>query len=50
MLEARTSQRVAYAESMIEGQSVLDVSGADKAQKEIESLAREIEDYARSTE
>lgn len=41
VLEARTSQRVAYAEALGAGLSVLDVS-AEKAQEEVEQLTREV--------
>jgi len=42
IFEHRTSQRVAYAESMFEGKTVLDVSGADKAAREIQGIASEL--------
>lgn len=42
VLESRTSQRVSYAESMFEGKTVLDVSGADKAAEEIQNIATEL--------
>jgi len=43
LLEARTHQRVAYAEAMGLGLSVLDI-GADKATREIKKMAREVLD------
>lgn len=42
ILDGRTSQRVAYAESMFEGKTVLDVPGADKAAREIQGIATEL--------
>jgi chromosome partitioning protein len=42
IFDHRTSQRVAYAESMFEGKAVLDVSGADKAAREIQGIASEL--------
>ena len=47
ILENRISQRVAYAEAMIEGTTVLDRPGAEKAQNEIESVAGELIDLLR---
>lgn len=40
--ENRVSQRVAYAETMMNGITVMDRSGADKARKEIEGVAGEL--------
>nr|WP_272506068.1 ParA family partition ATPase [Salinibacter ruber] len=42
IFDARTSQRVAYAESMFEGKTVLDVPGAKKAAREIQGIATEL--------
>ena len=42
VFDHRTSQRVAYAEAMFEGKTVLDISGARKAQKEIQGIATEL--------
>lgn len=42
VFKSRTSQRVAYAEAMFEGKTVLDVSGAKKAESEIQGIASEL--------
>ena len=42
VFEHRTSQRVAYAEAMFEGKTVLDVSGAGKAEAEIQGITTEL--------
>ena len=42
VFESRTSQRVAYAEAMFDGRTVLDTSGADKAAEEIQGIATEL--------
>lgn len=42
VFNARTSQRVAYAEAMTEGRTVLDQPGASKAQAEIQDIAAEL--------
>jgi chromosome partitioning protein len=42
VFDHRTSQRVAYAESMFEGKTVLDIPGADKAAREIQGIASEL--------
>lgn len=42
VFDSRTSQRVAYAESMFEGKTVLDISGAKKAKDEIQDIASEL--------
>ena len=41
VMDARTSHRVAYAEALGAGQSVLDLPDAPKAADEIRELARE---------
>ena len=48
VFDHRTSQRVAYAEAMFEGKTVLDISGARKAQKEIQGIATELARLLRS--
>jgi chromosome partitioning protein len=45
VLDARLSHRVAFAESMLNGQTVLDVSGGRKAQEEVEALRTELIDF-----
>jgi chromosome partitioning protein len=42
VFESRTSQRVAYAETMFDGRTVLDAPGADKAEAEIQGIATEL--------
>ena len=42
VFEARTSQRVAYAEAMIDGRTVLDVEPEGKAASEIRAIAQEL--------
>jgi chromosome partitioning protein len=42
VFDSRTSQRVAYAESMFDGKTVLDISGAGKAAREIQGIASEL--------
>lgn len=42
ILTPGTSQRVAYAEVLTKGQSVLDLSDAEKAKKEIQNIASEL--------
>lgn len=49
VFENRTSQRVAYAESMFDGQTVLDVSGAGKAKEEIQGIATELAQLLQSS-
>ena len=46
LFESRTHQRVAYAEAMFEGKTVLDVK-APKAQAEIQGIATELADLLR---
>lgn len=41
VFETRTSQRVAYAETMVDGVTVMDRSGAKKARSEIQGIATE---------
>mgnify|MGYP002762505947 CR=1 FL=1 len=48
VFESRTSQRVAYAEAMFEGKTVLDVSGAGKAEAEIQGITSELAQLLRS--
>jgi chromosome partitioning protein len=48
LLQARTHQRVAYAEAMGRGLSVMDI-GAEKASAEIEAMAREVLDILERT-
>jgi len=45
VLESRISHRVAYAESMFDGRTALDVSGAKKAKDEIEALTTELKTF-----
>lgn len=45
VLESRISHRVAYAESMFDGRTALDVSGAGKAKEEIEALTNELKSF-----
>lgn len=47
VFQSRTHQRVAYAETMFDGKTVLDVT-AEKAQKEIQGIATELADLLRS--
>jgi len=42
VFDSRMSQRVAFAESMFDGKTVLDLSGADKAKSEIQGIATEL--------
>lgn len=42
VLENRVSQRVAYAETMVDGITVMDRSGATKARNEIRGIATEV--------
>lgn len=49
VFEHRTSQRVAYAEAMFEGKTALDVSGAQKAEQEIQGIATEAAQLLRET-
>jgi chromosome partitioning protein len=42
VFESRTSQRVAYAEAMFEGKTVLDISDAGKAETEIQGITSEL--------
>lgn len=42
VFDARTSQRVAYAEAMNEGRTVMDLPGASKARAEIQDIAAEL--------
>ena len=48
VLEARLSHRVAYAETMFDGRTALDLSGATKAKEEVRALTRELEQFIRS--
>lgn len=48
VFESRTSQRVAYAETMFDGRTVLDASGADKAKAEIQGIATELAQLLKS--
>lgn len=48
ILDSRTSQRVAYAESMFEGRTVLDVPGAGKAAREIQAIATELSELLKT--
>lgn len=45
VLESRISHRVAYAESMFDGRTALDVSGARKAKEEIDALTDELKTF-----
>ena len=49
LLEARTHQRVAYAEAMGEGAGVMDLSGKDKAATEIKEMTKEVIDILKKT-
>jgi chromosome partitioning protein len=49
VFESRTSQRVAYAEAMFDGRTVLDVPGADKAAAEVQGIATELAQLLTST-
>jgi len=42
VFDSRMSQRVAFAESMFDGKTVLDLSGAEKAKSEIQGIATEL--------
>lgn len=42
VFESRISQRVAYAEAMNEGRTVLDISGTSKAREEVRGVATEL--------
>ena len=42
VFEHRMAQRVAYAEAMFDGRTVLDLSGASKAQAEIDGITTEL--------
>ena len=42
VFDSRMSQRVAFAESMFDGRTVLDLSGAEKAKSEIQGIATEL--------
>ncbi len=42
VLEGRTSRRVAYAEALSSGRTVLDLSGAEKAEAEIQQITRDV--------
>ncbi len=48
VLESRISHRVAYAESMFDGRTALDVSGARKAKEEIDALTNELKTFIQS--
>lgn len=48
VLDARLSHRVAFAESMFDGHTALDVSGAQKAQQEVQSLRNELINFIRA--
>ncbi|WP_103028034.1 ParA family partition ATPase [Salinibacter altiplanensis] len=48
VFDHRTSQRVAYAEAMFDGKTVLDISGAQKAREEIQGIATELAQLLRS--
>lgn len=48
VFESRTSQRVAYAETMFDGRTVLDDPGADKAEAEIQGIATELAQLLKS--
>lgn len=45
VLDSRLSHRVAFAESMFDGRTALDVSGATKAKQEIRALTTELKEY-----
>lgn len=49
VFESRTSQRVAYAEAMFDGRTVLDIPGADKAATEVQGIATELAQLLTST-
>jgi len=48
VFESRTSQRVAYAETMFDGRTVLDAPGAGKAEAEIQGIATELAQLLKS--
>jgi chromosome partitioning protein len=49
LLDARTHQRVAYAEAMGKGVGVMDLSGKSKATGEIEAMTEEVLDILKQT-
>lgn len=49
LLDARTHQRVAYAEAMGKGVGVMDLSGKSKAAGEIEAMTEEVLDILKQT-
>jgi len=49
LLDARTHQRVAYAEAMGRGLGVMDLSGKDKAADEIKAMTEEVLDILEQT-
>lgn len=48
VLDARLSNRVAFAEAMFGGNTALDVSGATKAKQEVEALTTELTEFIRN--
>jgi chromosome partitioning protein len=45
VLDSRLSHRVAFAESMFDGRTALDVSGASKAKQEVRALTTELKEF-----
>lgn len=45
VLDSRLSHRVAFAESMFDGRTALDVSGATKAKQEVRALTTELKEF-----